>query len=651
VKLKLGDPSTWVIRGRRFDPVAAVLFTIGVLLLILVSRLDLMKQDANWDLLNYHAYVPYSLFSGTWFKDFHPAGMQTYLTPYQDLLLWPLVSGVDARIATYVLVVIQISIFVPLGLILQTVVPSLSRSRALAVGLIGVSGAMTMTELGGTMGDIPPAIAVAWALYLLLSVLAGQTTGAYRRAALGGVLIGVAVALKYTVLYIAPGLLAVVFVMTLAGKWRSAWLFILTAMVATVLLLAPWAILLQINMGSPIFPLYNSIFQAPRFPAIDFHDPRFPVTSLGDMVNLPIRQAMGTAYTAESPFTDVRWLIAVLVAGVGIGAAALRLFRRADDSSRHAILPGMALLLFWCVSYVVWAHEFGIQRYAVLLEVLALPVVVVGASLAWSRLPSSRTLLPMLVVVALLFAKTTTIVDFGRRPMGSTPIVPSKTIQPLARYDVVVIGAGPLSFLRAVTRDAPGSADQVWLGGPFNERDIVLAKELLAGRSVGVVFYPNLRDSASSTASNLGLRLTPDCASFKNPLANSNGSQTTIVICAAAPTSGTQSPTPQSATALSVYVSTNPWPAGSTHSVKVTALDADGNVAVGYTGTIHFTTSDPSGDVPVDYEFTAADKGVHSFIYSVKPILTLRTVGTQWVRATDTAHSTITGAMEGIVVS
>ena len=533
MKLKLGDPSTWIIRGRRFDPVAAILFTIGVLLLIRISRLDFMKQDANWDLLNYHAYVPYSLFSGAWFKDFHPAAMQTYLTPYQDLLLWPLVSGVHARLATYVLVAVQISIFVPLGLILQTVVPSLSRSRALAVGLIGVSGAMTMTELGSTMGDIPPAIAVAWALYLLLSVLAGQTPGAYRRAALGGVLLGVAVALKYTVLYIAPGLLAVVFVMTLAGKWRSAWLFILTAMVATVVLLAPWAILLQINMGSPIFPLYNSIFQAPRFPAIDLRDLRFPVTALGDLVNLPIRQAMGTAYTAESPFTDVRWLIAVLVAGLGIGVAALRLFRRADDSGRRAIWPGLALLGFWCVSYVFWAHEFGIQRYAVLLEVLALPVIIVGASLAWSRLPASRTLLPMLIVLALLLAKTTTIVDFGRRPMGSAPIVPSQTIEPLARYDAVVIGAEPLAFLRAVTRDTAGSSDQVWLGGPFNELDLALEKEAVAGRSVGVVFYPYQQDAASSRADLLGLRLTQDCASFPNPLANSNGVLATIEICAA----------------------------------------------------------------------------------------------------------------------
>jgi O-antigen ligase len=130
------------------------------------------------------------------------------------------------------------------------------------------------------------------------------------------------------------------------------------------------------------------------------------------------------------------------------------------------------------------------------------------------------------------------------------------------------------------------------------------------------------------------------------PVATPTATPTTTPVATPTASAGT----PLLATALSVYVSTNPWPAGSAHSVKVTALDADGIVAVGYTGTIHFTTSDPSGDVPADYKFTAADKGAHSFTYSVKPVLTLRTVGTQWVRATDTTHSTITGTTEDIAV-
>jgi hypothetical protein len=82
--------------------------------------------------------------------------------------------------------------------------------------------------------------------------------------------------------------------------------------------------------------------------------------------------------------------------------------------------------------------------------------------------------------------------------------------------------------------------------------------------------------------------------------------------------------------------------AGTAFTVTITALDPYGNVATGYTGTIHFTTSDPSASVvlPTDYTFTAADKGKHSFTNGV----TLRTSGSQSITATDTVTSSITGS-------
>ncbi len=104
--------------------------------------------------------------------------------------------------------------------------------------------------------------------------------------------------------------------------------------------------------------------------------------------------------------------------------------------------------------------------------------------------------------------------------------------------------------------------------------------------------------------------------------------------------------TPGAAKTLSVGTF-NPFPAGSTHSVTVKALDAYGNVAVGYLGTIHFTSSDTKATLPADYTFTAADKGVHTFSLA----LVLKTVGSQWVRATDKTTASITGAQTVTVTS
>ncbi len=47
--------------------------------------------------------------------------------------------------------------------------------------------------------------------------------------------------------------------------------------------------------------------------------------------------------------------------------------------------------------------------------------------------------------------------------------------------------------------------------------------------------------------------------------------------------------------------------------VVVTAVDAFGNTVTGYTGKVHFTSTDARATLPVDYTFTAADAGTHTF--------------------------------------
>jgi ELWxxDGT repeat protein len=79
--------------------------------------------------------------------------------------------------------------------------------------------------------------------------------------------------------------------------------------------------------------------------------------------------------------------------------------------------------------------------------------------------------------------------------------------------------------------------------------------------------------------------------------------------------------------------------AGVPFTVTVTALDQFNNVVTGYTGTVHFTSSDLQATLPADYTFTTADNGMHTFSGGV----TLKTAGPQTVTATDTANNSITG--------
>src|SRR5262249_38987123 len=85
-------------------------------------------------------------------------------------------------------------------------------------------------------------------------------------------------------------------------------------------------------------------------------------------------------------------------------------------------------------------------------------------------------------------------------------------------------------------------------------------------------------------------------------------------------TAGTQSLTPPgpksgikaapaAASALALTGAPAGVTAGSAFSVTVMAQDAYGNRVTGYTGTVHFTSSDSQAGLPADYTFTSSDSG------------------------------------------
>jgi hypothetical protein len=85
--------------------------------------------------------------------------------------------------------------------------------------------------------------------------------------------------------------------------------------------------------------------------------------------------------------------------------------------------------------------------------------------------------------------------------------------------------------------------------------------------------------------------------------------------------------------------------AGGAFTVTLTAEDAYGNTTPGYTGTAHFSSSDPKAVLPANYTFTSGDAGQHTFS------VTLKTAGTQALTAADTVTGGLTGTAGGMVVS
>lgn len=140
------------------------------------------------------------------------------------------------------------------------------------------------------------------------------------------------------------------------------------------------------------------------------------------------------------------------------------------------------------------------------------------------------------------------------------------------------------------------------------------------------------------------IRVRPTVAS---PLASGNITNTgTATFPNSTANFGTLTEVAGSITTLTVSGFPSPQVAGTAGSLTVAAQDQFGNTVTGYTGTIHFTSSDAQAVLPTDYTYIGADNGTHTFSG-----LTLRTIGTQSITASNMAAASFSGTQPGIVIN
>ena len=110
-------------------------------------------------------------------------------------------------------------------------------------------------------------------------------------------------------------------------------------------------------------------------------------------------------------------------------------------------------------------------------------------------------------------------------------------------------------------------------------------------------------------------------------------------------TTGAIAVAPAGAATFTVTGPANATAGVSFNTLTVTAKDAFGNIATGYTGIAHFTGGGTSPTLPANYTFVAGDNGTHTFT------ATLTQAGGQTVTTTDTVTGTITGTTGTITVA
>jgi hypothetical protein len=177
-----------------------------------------------------------------------------------------------------------------------------------------------------------------------------------------------------------------------------------------------WAWMLWQQFGSPVFPFYNTVFRSPEAPLAPIVDLRFLPHGLLDAAAYPFYWLVGDHRSSEWAFRDPRFALICVLFAVAVAAGLLwkaQIFRQRDKQ----------FLLFFVFAYGIWLLSFAIHRYAIALELLAAPLIVLLLSRLIEalyrdpiRLQPSRITDVAAIIAASAVAIWSQPADWSRRP-------------------------------------------------------------------------------------------------------------------------------------------------------------------------------------------------------------------------------------------
>jgi len=228
------------------------------------------------------------------------------------------------------------------------------------------------------------------------------------------------------------------------------------------------------------------------------------------------------------------------------------------------------------------------------------------------------------VTLKIAGSQSVTVTEDSDTPTGTantTVVAAAATHLVVANYNSPIVAGTPDGF-DVSARDAFNNVDTAYAG----------TVHFTSSDPLATVPANSTLTNGQGTFINTVLRTagTQSITGTDTVTASITGSQTGIVV------------TPAAASHFSVTGYPSPTTAGVAHNATVTARDAYQNVATGYAGTVHITSSDGAATLPANNTLVS---GVRNFS------VTLNTVGTQSITATDTVTASITGSQTGITVS
>jgi hypothetical protein len=391
-------------------------------------------EDANWDWQNYHEYNIWALLHGGYERDVIPPGFQTYFNPIIYFPWYFLRHGLPPLAAGMVMGAVHGLNLAVIWWLTRLVLGHAATALTLgAAVLLAAFGPMTLSETGTSFSDILTAIPILAGLALMLA----SDDPKPARYMFAGLLVGIAVGFKLTNIVFALGLGAAAL---FAARPLTAMAYLaLGGIIGTVLTGGGWSWMLWREFGNPLFPLMNSFFPSNEMQQLSILDRQFAPRGWIDGLLYPFYWVIGDHRSSELPFRDARFALLIVL-------LPLAMFARAKAATARLQRRDWQLLVFLGVSFAAWLALFAIQRYAVALELLTGPAIVmllVRIFAAFGIAPG-RSAIAVLVIAALAAAWTQP-TDWWRRPWSNAyaPAIPTE----LARPATYFLLDKPLSFV------------------------------------------------------------------------------------------------------------------------------------------------------------------------------------------------------------
>ena len=324
----------------------------------------LQGQDANWDWQNYHEYNVWAILNDRYGTDVLPAGFQTYFSPVVYFPVYYLRHFLPAPYGSLIIGALHGLNLVVIYFVARVLMREAASASAIAAAiLIAASGPMTLVEVGTSFADILTALPVIAGFALIVSADESKWT----RYIFAGVLIGAAVGLKLTNVVFALG--AAACLLLSARPLLALPCLAIGGAVGAAASGGAWSMMLWRELGNPFFPLFNAIMTSKELQPVNILDLQFLPRGVLDALAYPFYWLVTGTQTAERPFRDARFAVVTVLLVIAFFA---RLAGRAPVLARQ----DSQFLVFFLTSYFAWLGLFSIQRYAVVLELLCGPLIV-----------------------------------------------------------------------------------------------------------------------------------------------------------------------------------------------------------------------------------------------------------------------------------